>query len=311
MHNFSDGLLDRRKFLLQVAGTSTLAAASSLVGCTSTSTSKPAKPLVGTQLYGWGQYYDRDKKNLTANLPEALSAMRDCGFDYAEGWFDAARPENMQRFADQLRERGMCALSLYTGGRLHEPGKSAAAVESLLGGARVAKAAGFSILVCNPDPIGREKTDEELRTQAAALTQLGVGLKAIGMSLAIHNHTPEMVNQAREFHYNLRQTKPGTVDFCFDVHWVYRGGLAPMDALKEYATRVVTWHLRQSRGGVWWEDLDRGDIDYLEIAQFVHRHKIPARYTIELALEQGTKITRSVVDNHRRSQEYVRRIFAC
>ena len=33
------------------------------------------------------------------------------------------------------------------------------------------------------------------------------------------------------------------------------------------------------------------------------------RYTVELAIENGTKITRTVVENHRRSRDYVRQTF--
>ena len=83
-----------------------------------------------------------------------------------------------------------------------------------------------------------------------------------------------------------------------------------MDALRQYGDRVVSWHLRQSRGQVWWEDLDTGDIDYAEVARFAVGHKLPSFYTVELALEAGTKITRDAVQNHARSREFVRRVFA-
>jgi hypothetical protein len=72
---------------------------------------------------------------------------------------------------------------------------------------------------------------------------------------------------------------------------------------------VVTWHLRQSRDGIWWEDLDTGDIDYAAVAQYAKEHHLARRFSVELALEPGTKITRSVVENHRRSREFVRRVF--
>jgi hypothetical protein len=72
---------------------------------------------------------------------------------------------------------------------------------------------------------------------------------------------------------------------------------------------VVTWHLRQSRDKVWWEDLDTGDIDYAAVAQYAKAHRLPRRFTVELALEGGTKITRSAVENHRRSGAFVRRVF--
>ncbi|MBU6401582.1 MAG: TIM barrel protein, partial [Verrucomicrobia bacterium] len=220
------------------------------------------KPVVGSQLYAWGQYDERAGKNLNAHLDEVLAAIRDCGYEYAEGWLDAAQPENNARFAEQLRAKGLKPVSLYTGGRLHEQGAAEATVQRLLAAAGVCQKAGFQVLNCNPDPIGREKTDAELAVQAAALTRLGTGLNQLGLRLGVHNHTPEMKNHAREFHFNFDHTEPAIVGFCFDVHWVDRGGIAPLTALAEYGNRVVSWHLRQSRNGIWWEDLDTGDIDY-------------------------------------------------
>jgi len=118
-----------------------------------------------------------------------------------------------------------------------------------------------------------------------------------------------MRNEAREFHYNFRNSMAGTVDFCYDVHWVFRGGVQPMTALNEYGNRVVSWHLRQSREKIWWEDLDTGDIDYQAVADFSKKNNLPPLYTVELAIEDGTKITRSVVDNHARSLKFVRQVF--
>ncbi len=294
--------LNRREFLA-AAGLLTLAA-----GCSSVARSS-ATPLVGTQLYGWGQYYERDKRRLYDNLPEALSAIRDCGYDYAEGSLDANRPENNGRFAEQLRSKGMRPVSLYTGGALHEKGRADETVSKLLVAAKAARAAGFTIINCNPDPIGRDKTDAELQVQAEALQAFGTGLKEIGLGLGIHHHTPEMRNGAREFHHNFRQCPAGLVGFCYDVHWVYRGGVMPADALNEYGGRVVSWHLRQSRNKIWWEDLAPGDIDYAAVATVARQRKLPPYYTVELAIEKGTQITRSVVENNGRSREFVREVF--
>jgi inosose dehydratase len=143
----------------------------------------------------------------------------------------------------------------------------------------------------------------------AALKDLGQGLKELGLKLGIHHHLPEMANNAREFHYNFRNSPPGIVGFCYDVHWIWKGGIQPADALREYGNRVVTWHIRQSRDGVWWEDLDTGDIDYSAIAKYTAEHKLPRRFTVELAIEAKTQITRSVIENHRRSREFIRKVF--
>ena len=263
--------------------------------------------LVGSNIYGWGQYAQREHRDL--NIEEVISALRDTGYDYLENFLDVDRPDENGRFADRLRAKGLQPSSLYTGARLHEAGQAKEVVAKVLKAAKVCQQAGFAVLSCNPDPIGREKTDEELSNQASALTDLGEGLNALGMRLGIHQHMPEMANHAREFHYDFRHTKLGVVGWCYDVHWVWKGGIMPLEGLKEYGQRVVTWHLRQSRDGIWWEDLDSGDIDYGAVAEYARKHQLTRRFSVELALEPGTKITRSVVENHRRSREFVRRVF--
>src|SRR5260221_329793 len=112
-----------------------------------------------------------------------------------------------------------------------------------------------------------------------------------------------MARQAREFHYDFDQTKPQVVGWCYDVHWVWKGGVKPLDALKEYGERVVTWHIRQSRNGIWSEDLDSGDVDYAAVAEYAREHHLARRFSVELAIEPGTTITRSAIETHRRSRE--------
>jgi inosose dehydratase len=302
--------LNRREFIRRTGSAALLGALSTAPFGAPAAPQEPAsKILVGSQLYGWGQYYQRMKKDLSANMDEVLSALRDSGYDYAEGNMDAGNPENNLKFAAQLKAHGLKPVCLYTGARLHEDGKAQPNVERLVKAAKSCREAGFKVINCNADPIGREKTDKELEVQVKALKELGQGLKDLGLKLGIHHHTPEMVNKAREFHYVFRNTPPELVGFCFDVHWVYRGGFDPMTALKEYHDRVVSWHLRQSRNGVWWEDLDTGDVDYAAIAAYAKAHAVPPIYSVEMALEGGTKITRSVIENHQRSCEFVRTVF--
>jgi inosose dehydratase len=265
------------------------------------------KTLVGSNIYGWGQYAERDKKKL--DVADVISALRDSGYDYLETFMDVGRPESNAEFAQQLKAKGLQPVSLYVGARVHEAAKATENVQKILTAAKVCRDAGFQVLSCNADPIGREKTDEELKTQAAALADLGEGLNGLGMRLGMHQHLPEMANNAREFHYVFDHTKPNVVGWCYDVHWVWKGGIQPMDALKQYGDRVVTWHLRQSRNGTWYEQLDTGDIDYAAVAKYAREHNLPRRLTVELAIEGGTKITHSVVENHRLSREFVRRVF--
>jgi inosose dehydratase len=266
----------------------------------------PKPMLIGSQLYGWGQYYARDKKPF--NVDEVLSALLDMGYDYAENSTD---PDNLAQvatsFAEKLRAKGLKPISMYSGGRFHDE-KGAETAEKFANAAKTFREAGYTILVCNPDPIGRPKTEAELETQAKNLGLAGAALKKAGVTLALHHHTPEFTNNAAEYHSNFRKTKSAEVGFCYDVHWVYRGGnIQPSEALRDYGERVATWHLRQSHDKIWWEDLDTGDLDYAWVGKYAKERGLPRNYTVELALENATKITRSAVENHRRSIEFVRK----
>lgn len=300
--------LSRREFL-RAAGAATVAGAFALADGHASPAREPAKNLVGSGLYGWSQYYSREGKDVNEKLDEVLAAVRDCGFEFLEGFVDLEHPENNARLAERMRAKGLKPVCSYTSAALHQQGQADESVKKIVQAARVCHDAGFSVIDLNPNPIGREKTDAELKTQAAALNELGAEFKKIGLQLGIHNHMPEMANGAREFHFDLRQTEPKLVGFCYDVDWVFRGGLQPSDCLREYGGRVVSWHIRQSRDGIWWEDLDSGDIDYVAVARFANDQHLAAPYSVELALEKGTKITRSALENHRRSREFMRKVF--
>ncbi|MCF7669637.1 MAG: sugar phosphate isomerase/epimerase [Verrucomicrobia bacterium] len=269
----------------------------------------PDKGLVGSNIYGWSQYYGRDGLDVNKHIDEVLTKLEKGGYDYLENFLDWSSPEKNAAFAGKLKDHGMRPVSLYTGGRFHESDSAGENVKRLLDIASVCSDAGFRILVCNPDPIDREKTDKELDTQAAALNELGAGLNKLGMRLGIHHHTPAMENKAREFHWNFKNTDSRYVGFCIDVHWMYRGGMAPMKALEQYGDRVVSWHLRQSRDGVWYEVLAEGDIDFKALAGYQRKHGLPRIFTVELALENDTEITRSAFENHKISRQYVKEVF--
>lgn len=307
MPDSRSGSHSRREFLQNLASATAALALPFALPAAQPGAALGKKTLVGSNIYGWGQYAQREHRQL--DVGEVISALRDTGYDYLENFMDVGRPEEKARFAEQLKAKGLQPVSQYVGARLHEAGKAHETVAKILSAAKVCSAAGFQVLSCNADPIGREKTEDELRTQAAALAELGEGLNSLGMKLGVHQHMPEMASHAREFHWNFDHTKPEVVGWCFDVHWVWKGGLPPLEALRQYGPRVVTWHLRQSRDGIWWEDLDTGDIDYAAVAKYAHEHNLARPFSVELALEKGTKITRSVIENHRLSREFVRRVF--
>ncbi|MBI3469439.1 MAG: sugar phosphate isomerase/epimerase, partial [Planctomycetes bacterium] len=174
--------------------------------------------------------------------------------------------------------------------------------------AKLGAANGLKIVVHNPQPLGRDKTEDELNIQAENLNRLGETLNGLGLKLAIHSHDPEMRDGAREWYHMLRHTDPAKVGFCLDLHWVLRGKQDPYRLLEDAGKRVVDLHLRNSRDGVWSEDLGDGEIGYARIAKILDKVGYQGLYTVELAYEAKTNPTRSIEENLLRSRDYVRRV---
>lgn len=288
------------------------AAALALLGASRPECLQAAPPvatpgLVGSNIYGWTQFAKREGRPF--DVESVLSALRDCGYDYLEATLNLAQPDENARFAEQSRTKGLKPVSLYVGAPFHDAALAEQSVEKIVTAAKVCRRAGFSVIVCNADPLKREKTDEELVVQAQALTRLGAALRELGLLLALHDHLPGLASGARELRSNFARTDAAQVGFCYDVHWLWRGGLPPSEALAAYGSRLVTWHLRQSRDNVWLEELADGDIDYRWIAHHAAERGLPRLFEVELALAPATRITRSAVENHRRSRDYVRSVF--
>jgi len=262
----------------------------------------------GVQMYWFSQLAARDGKGFDELMPEYLAMTAEAGFANVEtGLTYCATDESTQAFADRLKRAGLGLAGLYSGGALHAE-HAASAVQAILDQAARAKAIGCPGVTCNPDPIGREKTDAELATQASALNDVGAGLAELGLFFGIHTHAPEMSHNAREFRHNLDCTGP-TVGLCADFHWMYRGGGDPYALTEQYAGRIVSTHLRNSVEAVWAEGFCTGDLDYGRIKAALDEAGYEGPLTVEIAWEPRTPDTRPPLQTLRMSREYLREAF--
>jgi inosose dehydratase len=266
-------------------------------------------PRDGKAIYWFTQLAARAEQPIEDVLPGYLAMTAEAGFSIIEGWLsDCETDEGAAALADLVGSAGLGLAGLYTGGALHAE-EAPAEVEAILRRAARAKEIGCPGISLNPNPIGREKTDAELATQASALDELGAGLREMGLWLGIHTHSPEMSHNAREFRANLDLTSPRNVGLCADFHWIYRGGGDPYDISAEYANRIVTTHLRNSREAVWSECFQEGDLDYARIEDILDTVGYTGPLCVELAIEPRTPDTRTPLENLRLSREYLRQVF--
>jgi len=257
---------------------------------------------VSTQLYVWSQV--KPNESLDNILGEVASA----GYDGAEMNLMSSS-NKASEIKSILEKHSLKATSLYSGGTFHEAKAAEATIAEILKNAEFALKVSSPSITVNPNSKGAEKTDDELKVQAEYLNKLGKGLRSLGMGFYIHNHTPEIVSNAREFRSYCDLTDPGFVNLCIDVHWVYRGGVDPFKLSEEYGDRIKAMHIRNSKDGIWMEDFGDGDIDYRAYRDLLEKFNYSGWLTVELAYEGQTKITRSLVDNAKLGCEYVRQVF--
>lgn len=270
---------------------------------------------LATNEYPWMVFYQRDKQDFNANLDKVLGEIAECRIQGYEPGLESL--EELETLAPLLTKHRLEMRSIYVNSVLHEKQQIQTSLDQILSIARRARDLGTRIVVTNPNPIrwgGPEnKSDEQLRIQADGLNQLGNRLSELGLTLAYHNHDPELRAAAREFHHMLVATDPGTVKFCLDAHWVYRGSenssVALFDVVKLYGKRICEVHIRQSVGGIWTEDLCDGDIDYRHLVEMLAEMQVQPHLVLEQAVEAGSPHTMTAAEAHKKTAAYAWNVF--
>jgi inosose dehydratase len=272
---------------------------------------KPALSRLSVESYIFQQYAQRLKKPLGDVLDEIFPMTRQAGFTNIE--------LNQQFLTESLREKtlalvranGLSMPSVYGGGAMHERALADATIADVLALARICRDFGCTAVVHNPKPkpAGAEKTDEELRIEAESLDRMGHRLADDGFQLRVHNHTPEMVSNAREFRNTLAHTDPKYVAICLDIDWVYQGGMDPYALLREAGRRVTEIHARNSNDKLWLESFGPGDLDYGRVVRLMREMRIEPLVVVELAWRDNTVITRNLEENLRMGREYAEKVF--
>jgi inosose dehydratase len=269
---------------------------------------------VACNQFCWINMYRRRNKDFNADLDAGFAAVKRSGMDGVEAMLGSVA--DAERIVPLLKKHDLEMRSCYSGATLHDPAEVEASIDRVVATAKKAKKQiDLRIFVVNPTPLhGQGKSDEQLATQARAMTQLGGRLAEIGVTLAYHFHAPAWQNDGREFHHVMTKTDPKSVKLCLDTHWVYRGAGNNVDrvyqVVQRYGRRVAELHLRQSRGGVWTEDMTDGDIDYVRVAKDLKAQGVKPLLVLEQAVEKGTPDTMDAAESHRRSRAYVEKVFS-
>lgn len=266
---------------------------------------------VGAQVYVFTQHHQRRGERLRDHIPAMLQAHADAGIRQLELMGDLVTPDLQPGLVNAARAHGIRFPVVYAGAKLYGRGEQAAAIASAVTMARNAATVGARFLDCNPNPKPQKarKTDDELAVEAEGIRKLASAVRAEGLTLLLHQHDAEMLEDARNWRYWLQHTDAKDVRICLDTHWAHRAGQNALAILRECRPRLESVHLRNSRRGAWWECLDDGDLDYRPIAAYLRETNFQGYLMVELAWEKDTQHTRNLTDNLRLSRQYTERRF--
>jgi sugar phosphate isomerase/epimerase len=305
----SDGL-SRRQFLCSTAVV--LAA----VGCAkvlhaAAVENKPAKVKVGA--HPWVYAATQPKNDITPVLPQIFADMQYAGLDGIELMHTALLPDDSVAHIGELSQKHkLPVIGSSFGGAMWDRSQHAAVLqdaETII--PRLAKLGGRT-LGTSVEAIkwGQKvrKTPEQLDAQAELLRKLTTLCQKNGVVLNLHNHTYEVENDLHDLKGTLARIPDAKLGP--DLNWLVRGGVDPVQFLRQYSRQIVFLHLRdQHQDGRWSEALGEGDMDYVAIATALREIHFQGDAIIELAHESDFKPTRPLRESLKMSREFVRRVF--
>ncbi|MBE7175316.1 MAG: hypothetical protein INR69_02880 [Mucilaginibacter polytrichastri] len=112
----------------------------------------------------------------------------------------------------------------------------------------------------------RRKSGQELVAQAGMLARALKVCSEKGTVANLHDHTFE-VNDGM---HDLKSTRSRIPDFKLgpDLNWLIRGGVDPVDFIREYGKQIVCLHIRdQTASSRWTDAVGEGATDFPAIAQ--------------------------------------------
>lgn len=268
-------------------------------------------PQLVLQTYVWVLEMKAQNKPLAEGIDEIFRHCYRTGYQRVELMPEFLAPEARQKTLAALRNYKLKPTAVYLSGPLHQRGAAEESRAHALELARVMKDAGTRFINFSPAAKPREepKTDEELETQAYQLNRMGDELAGLSLRLLLHHHLPELRADAREWRYMRRHTETKLVSFCLDVDWIHRAGMDPLVLMDEADGRLGSLHLRNSRNGVWLEELADGDIDLDRIARFLRQMFYDRLLVVELAYDKDTKRVHSLPLALSLSRWYMQKVF--
>jgi sugar phosphate isomerase/epimerase len=246
--------------------------------------------------------------DITPKLPEIFADMKQAGLAGVELMHNALRPNDaVAQIGELIKKHDLPVLGTSFSGALWDRTKHQEIMDDAqLVIANLAKLGGRT-LGMSVGQAPQKKTEAQLDAQAELLKKIIAFGEKHGVTLNLHNHTYEVVDNLHDLKGTLARlpdTRLGP-----DLNWLVRGGVDPVAFIRQYGKQIVFLHLRdQHANGRWSEALGEGDMDYAAIARALREINFQGHAIIELAHERDFQPTRPLRESLRLSRAFVQRV---
>jgi len=278
-----------------------------LVGATGFQHGSDQRVVVGA--HPWVYAATQPEYKITPILDQIFSDMSYAGMEGIELMHTALRPaESVARIKELSRRHSLPIIGASFGGQMWDrQAHDEVLKDAELVIPRLAEVGGTTL----GTSVGRapkQKSETQLDAQAELLEKIVGICESHGVVLNLHNHTYEVENDL----YDLRGTLSRLPHLALgpDLNWLIRGGVEPVDFIREFGNQIIFLHLRDQNGdGTWSEAMGEGATDFGSIAEEVRKIGFSGHAVIELAHEKDFEPTRPLRDSLKMSRAFVATVF--
>lgn len=200
---------------------------------------------------------------------QMLREMKACGYDGAEIGLDKL---SMVESRDKLEKIGIELTAVHTAVDLREANPDEEC-EKLRKAADRAKELGASFVFIS-SIFFKGKGAEDYRREAALYNRFGEIARMAGLTFCFHNHNWEFKDNRLGLNILTKETDPGLVFLVPDLGWVMRGGMEPVDFLKEFGDRVRALHFKDFTFDDRFTELGTGVVDFEAAYEYVRDREL-------------------------------------
>ena len=182
---------------------------------------------------------------------ESMAKLADIGYKCIEISQVPMTEENVKGFRRAIDELGfnVAATSALTAANPMLPGCDMSNPDEMKKMIEDAK-----YLDCDLFRIGSMPMEARFSLQAAVdfakqADEYACQLKEHGIDLYYHNHHFEFARHDGKFLMDIIKENTKYLGFELDIHWIYRGGMDPVEFINQYAGRIRLLHLKDYRIG--------------------------------------------------------------